>query len=115
MPRESITVHPGKGDARFHLHDLPLFDYETLANALGHVAVPLNAWASVDIAWTGTGERTQVQNGEQGFGGNYENATADVQWSAANETGYHFSTAHSTEVHVPHAFTAHVRTGAFHP
>ncbi len=116
VPAASITIHPGRGDARFHLHDLPMFDYFTVANALVRTGPdPLGASASVDIAWTGTGERTQVKNAEQGFAGNYENANASVEWSASNDAGYHFSTAGSTGVAVHHAFTATLRTGVFHP
>lgn len=116
VPPESITIHPGKGDARFHLNDLPMLDYFTVGNALTRLGPdPLGAIASVDIVWSGTGERTQVRNAEQGFAGNYENATAAVEWSASNSDGYHFSTAGSSGVHVPHAFTAHLRTGVFHP
>ena len=115
VPPESVTIHPGKGDARFHLHDLPMFDYIDLANALGHVEEPLDAWASVDIGWSGTGERAHVENAAQSFGGKYENANASVHWSASNETGYFFSTEGSTRSAVHHAFTAKVRTGVFHP
>lgn len=116
MPRHSIAVHPGQGNARFHLSDFSLLDYIDVVNAILRVGPdPLPASASVDIAWSGTGERTQVKNVEQGFAGNYENANASVQWSASNGAGYAFSTANSSEVSVTHAFTAQLRTGSFHP
>lgn len=116
MPRHSISVHPGQGNARFRHSDFSLLDYFDVVNAiLRNGPDPLAATASVDIAWSGTGERLQVENDEQDFAGNYENATSSVQWSASNEAGYFFSTANSSQVSVTHAFTAHLRTGSFYP
>jgi hypothetical protein len=69
--------------------------------------------ASVDVSWTGTGERMRIDNDAAGFGGQYEKATAIIEWSAA-AGGYFFSTVISSEANVTHAFTAHVRNGVFH-
>ena len=116
VPRHSIAIHPGQGDATFRLSDFPLLDYFTAANAILRAGPdPLEATASLDIAWLGTAERMQVENEEQSFMGNYENASASVQWSASNETGYFFSTANSSVTSVTHALTAQLRTGSFHP
>lgn len=93
-----------------------MFDYFTVVNSILRTGPePLDAAASVDISWSGTGERTRVENAELGFAGNYENATASVEWSASNSAGYHFSTVGSSSVAVHHAYTAHLRTGQFHP
>ena len=116
MPRSSIAIHPGKGDARFRFSNFSLLDYFTVVNAILRTGSdPLDTTASVDIAWSGTGERMRVENDDQGFAGNYENADASVQWSASNSAGYSFSTAGSSDVTVAHAFTAKLRTGSFHP
>jgi hypothetical protein len=110
VPDSSITIHPGKGDAHFRLPDFAMLDYFTVVNALfRNGPEPVSATASVDIGWQGTGERLQVENGDQGFSGQYENASGSIQWSASNADGY------SRNVLVTHAFTAHVRTGVFHP
>jgi hypothetical protein len=115
VPKTSVTMHPGVGDARFTFSDLAMFDYFTSANAiLRDGSAPIvNARASLDIHWTGTGERLKVDNDQAGFGGQYENASGSIEWSAEDAVGYLFSTINSSESNVTHAFTAHVRNGAF--
>jgi hypothetical protein len=117
VPKKAVKVKPGRGDANFMLSDLRLFDYFTAANAIlrdGSAPI-LDATASVNIQWTGTGERLQVDNATAGFGGQYENARGSIEWSAENAEGYFFSTVDSSETTVTHAFTAHVRNGVFFP
>ena len=117
VPKKAVKVKPGRGDAHFMLSDLRLFDYFTSANAiLRDGSAPIvDATASINIQWTGTGERLQVDNDTAGFGGHYENARGSIEWSAENAEGYFFSTVDSSETTVTHAFTAHVRNGVFHP
>jgi hypothetical protein len=119
VPKTSVTIHPGGGDAHFTVSDLAMFDYFTEVNSIlrdGSAPI-IDATASVDIQWTGTGERLQVDNDAAGFGGSYENAgeTATIEWSAENAEGYFFSTNNSSETTVRRAFTAQVRNGVFHP
>jgi len=115
VSKKSVTIHPGSGDAHFMFSDLSMFDYFTSVNAiLRNGPAPIAAMASLDIHWTGTGERLQVDNDQAGFGGPYENASATIEWLAST-AGYFFSTVNSSETTVTHAFTAHVRNGVFHP
>lgn len=117
VPKTSVTIHPGAGEAHFTASDLAMFDYITGDNAiLRDGSAPIvDATASVDIQWTGTGERLQVDNDTAGFGGQYENASGSIEWSAESAEGYFFSTANSSVTTVRHAFTAHVRNGVLHP
>jgi hypothetical protein len=117
VPKKSAKVKPGRGDAHFIASDLAMFDYFTEVNSiLRDGSAPIvDATASVDIQWTGTGERLKVDNGTAGFGGLYENATATIEWSAENAEGYFFSTVNSSQTIVRRAFTAHVRNGVFPP
>jgi hypothetical protein len=117
VPKTSVTIHPGAGDAHFTVSDLAMFDHFTEVNSiLRDGSAPIvDATASVDIRWTETGERLQVDNDTVGFGGRYENARGSIEWSAENAEGYFFSTVNSSETTVTHAFTAHVRDGVFHP
>jgi len=117
VPNTSVTIHPGAGDAQFTVSDLAMFDYFTEVNSiLRDGSAPIvDATASVDIHWAGRGDRLQVKNDAAEFGGAYENATATIEWSASNATGYFFSTVDSGETTVRHAFTAKVRNGAFFP
>jgi hypothetical protein len=117
VPKKSVKVKPGRGDAQFTVSDLVMFDYFTEVNSiLRDGSAPIvDATASVDIQWTGTGERLKVDNDQAGFGGQYENASTTIEWSAENADGYFFSTANSSMTTVRQAFTAHVRNGVFHP
>ena len=117
VPKTSVKIRPGAGDAHFTFSDLAMFDYFTGANSIlrdGSASI-VDATASVDIQWTGTGERLQVDNDTAGFGGQYENASGSIEWSAENAEGYFFSTMNSSVTTVTHAFTAHVQNGVFHP
>jgi hypothetical protein len=117
VPKKSVKVKPGRGDAHFAFSDLAMLDHFTSVNAIlrdGSAPI-LDATASVNIQWTGTGERLKVDNDAAGFGGHYENASATIEWSAENAQGYFFSTVNSSVTTVRHAFTAHVRNGVFHP
>ena len=117
VPKTSVTIHPGAGDARFTASDLAMFDYFTEVNSIlrdGSAPV-VAATVSVDIHWMGTGERLKVENDTADFGGQYENASTLIAWSATNADGYFFSTANSSETIVRHAFTAKVRNGVFYP
>lgn len=110
-----MRSHPGRGDAAFVLSDFSMFDYFTAVNAiLRNGPVPIPASASVSLHWNGTGNRLKVRNVAADFAGQYEDASADVNWSVANADGYAFSTANSSDITVSHAFTAHVHTGSFH-
>ena len=116
VPQTSVTIHPGRGNAHFTLVDFSLLDYFTAVNAILRTGPdPIDATASVDVQWTGTGERLQVDNDQAGFAGQYENASATIEWSASNDAGYFFSTINSSETTVTHALTAHVRNGVFYP
>ena len=87
-----------------------------MVNALFRTGpAPIPAEASVDIRWTGTGQRAEVSNEPGGFRATYEAATATVGWSASSSTGYSFSTEGSTDSVVTHAFTAKIRNGVFAP
>jgi outer membrane receptor protein involved in Fe transport len=75
---------------------------------------PVPATANLDIHWTGTGERMKVVNSDQGFAGQYENATGTLTWSATNDDGYTFDTTNEpSDFNLTHAFTCHLRNGAF--
>lgn len=115
IPKKSLTIQPGKGNASFRLLNFSLFDLIDSTNAVFRTGpAPIPATASVDIHWMGTGELRKVRNDAAGFGGLYANATSTVEWSASNDEGYFFSTANSSETEVTHAFIAHVRSGVFH-
>ena len=116
VPKKPVKVKPGRGDANFTFSDLAMFDYFTSVNAIlrDGSAPNIDATASVESHWTGTGERLKVDNDQAKFGGSYEHASATIEWSALNAAGYFFSTVNSSEINVTHAFTAHVRNGIFH-
>lgn len=119
IPAVAVQTHPGSGNAAMNL-TTELFDFFELANAVGRTGpAPVPATATVDVGWTGTGEKTQVTNEGEGphsaFSAHYVNATAIVEWSATTAAGYQFSTAGSTDVTVTHAFTANMRNGVFFP
>jgi hypothetical protein len=117
VPKASVKIKPGLGDAHLAFANVAMFDYFTSANAIlrDDSAPIIGATASLDIHWTGTGERLKIDHDTDGFGGQYVRANATIEWSAENAEGYFFSTVNSSEANVTHAFTATVRNGVFHP
>jgi len=114
VPEQAVSIHPGRGDAHFQVENYPLFDFTNVVNALFRTGPPrIASQLSVDIDWRGTGERQQVR--EAKFGGAYENAIGEIDWSASHTAGvpYFFDTSGSSERNVTHAFTAHIRNGVF--
>jgi hypothetical protein len=88
VPNTSVIVRPGRGDAHLTWSDFSLFDYFTVANSIFRDGPdPIDATASIDIHWTGTGDRLQVNNNTAGFGGSNKNASARIEWSASNAAG----------------------------
>jgi hypothetical protein len=116
VPQQAVSIRPGRGDAHFQVENHPIFDFFTAENAVFRTGPPpIPSQLSVDIDWRGTGERQQVR--ESTFGGAYENATGEINWSASHTEGvpYFFDTTDSSERNVTHAFTAHIRNGVFFP
>lgn len=114
IPTSSSKIQPGAGNAEFTLNNSDMLDFIDVVNAIfrnGPAPVPTKA--SVDIKWSGTGERIKVDNDELGFAGQYENATATINWSVENNSLF-YDTANSSEVNITHAYTAKVRNGSFY-
>ena len=112
VPKKSVSVQGGRGDAVFDL-DLDLFDFFDVANAVGRAGPPRErARAEVRIEWDGTGERVRLRNEDAGFFGRFERSDAHVSWRAENlDSGYSFETG--DEQVITHAFIARVRSGYF--
>lgn len=116
VPQQAVSIRPGRGEAHFQVENHPIFDSFTGENAVFRTGPPrVLTQLSVDINWRGTGERQQVR--EATFGGAYENATGEINWSASHTEGvpYFFDTTDSSERNATHAFTAHIRNGVFFP
>ncbi len=123
VPTSSINMRPGRGDAHFAVQNTELIEYFDVVNAIfRNGATPIGATGSVDVAWHGNGERIHIENDDVegsglGFAGQYEGSDIDISWSITNADGYYFSTDDPDEEQpvITSAFTAHVRTGTFHP
>lgn len=113
VPKRSIHLQQGRGDAVFELN-LDLFDFFDVPNALFRQGPPrLDANADVRIEFHGTRDRIRLRNRDAEFFARYERSEADVSWSATNAEGYSFRTV--GEQNVAHAFIARVRSGFFFP
>ena len=116
VPKKSVKVKPGRGDAHFafarsrYARSLHLRERDPPGWIGPHPRRNGQRQHPVD----GDGERLKVDNDQAGFVGQYENANATIEWSAENADGYFFSTVNSSEINITHAFTAKVRNGVFH-
>ncbi len=92
-----------------------LKDYLTVVNALfRNGPAPVPTMADVDIHWMGNGQRMVIRNDDAGFGGQYENANATIEWTVHNDD-FFYSTANSSETNISHAYTLKGRNGVFYP
>ena len=89
LPASTVEVHPGSGDARFHVGDLDIEDYHDVINALKD-GPSLEAVVSFDLRWTGGGGHVKVRDKTNDFAGRYVEGKATIEWSALTENGQFF-------------------------
>lgn len=68
--QNGISIRPGAGGASLEAEEIPIFDYETIGNALfggGPQAVP--GLVSFKVSWSGVGERLSIRNTDPIYGG----------------------------------------------
>lgn len=112
VPRRSVSVRSGRGDASFHVQQ-DLFDFFDVPNSVFRNGPPRHhARAEVRIDWHGTGDRLRIRNRDAGFFARYERTEANVFWRGENlDTGYSLATADDQVI--TSAFIARVRSGSF--
>jgi len=88
VPRGSVDVHLGKGEAEFEVEDLEVPDFGTLLNALrGGESVP--AEVSFEVRWGDPIRRERLRDAEDGFAGHFIETHAAIEWSA-RQGGFKF-------------------------
>ena len=95
-PASAVQVNFDQGIATYHMADLAMKDYGTLANALfggGAPGVPGPGVASSvtwSMQWRDVAETQNVRDAAVGFTGTYQRTGAHIEWSMENADGFHF-------------------------
>jgi hypothetical protein len=118
IPRNGIDVELGAGRASMQASNVPILDYGTLGNALfggGPPAVPGSV--SVNVVWSGVGQRLNIRNTDPvfgGFAGEFIRNTAQMEWTAI-VGDYTFASDALTTSSSSFAEIGHERNGSFFP
>jgi hypothetical protein len=108
-----IDVADGK--ARYAVHNMHMFDFFNIPNALFHLMDPVSteATASFDIHWSGpVTEKQTVHDATQGFAGEFVSCSATMKWSAKTSS-FKFESGPESSSHSTIAVLGTERNGVF--
>ena len=116
-PRSAVTVDLDAGTARYHMDNVAMNNYGTLANALaggGDFGIPgpsTPSTVSWDLRWSGPTARGTSSDATIGFTLDYQNTDAHLDWSMSSST-FNFVTDPGGQTALV-AFIGHERNGSF--
>jgi hypothetical protein len=115
VPRESIEVHLGAGQASFRL-TTRIFDDHDLQSSLTKVfpaGFPQIAQVTFDVEWSGILDRAHIRNEDQQFEGDFLQTGSTIRWSSTNPGGFQFMSEGPNPARVVNAVVGHERNGVF--
>ena len=95
-PTSSVQVNFDQGIATYHMANLAMTDYGTLANALfggGAPGIPgpgVPSSVTWSLQWRDVQETRDVRDASVGFEGTFKRTNAHIEWSMENASGFHF-------------------------
>jgi hypothetical protein len=95
-PASAVQVNFDQGIATYHMANLAMNDYGTLANALfggGAPGVPgpgVGSTVTWSMQWRDVLETQDVRDASVGFAGTFKRTSAHIDWSMDNAEGLHF-------------------------
>lgn len=118
IPSDGIQVHLRQGTASMEAHNVPIFDYGDIPNALfGGGPVPVPGSVSFTVTWRGVEERLKIRNTDPvygGFAGEFIHNAAQMEWTAT-VGNFTFDSAPLSTSSSVFAEIGHERNGVFFP
>ena len=111
VPRSSVTVHPGSGEASLVVSNFAVRDYFNIPNALMRGAFN-SATVSFDVRWASGRKKVKVRDEANGFAGQFVENSAQLSWSATSAGSTYRSVTGDI---CPFALVGEERNGVFFP
>ena len=95
-PASAVQVNFDQGVATYHMANVAMTDYGTLANALfggGDPGVPgpgTDTSVTWSVQWRDVLQTQDVRDASVGFSGTFKRTNAHIEWSMDNAAGFHF-------------------------
>jgi len=115
LPRDSVEVHLGAGQASFRLRT-PIFDDHDFMSSVTNKfpsAFPQIAEVTFDVEWSGILDAAHVRNEDMQFEGDFLQTGSTIRWSSANPSGFLFTSEAPNPARVVNALIGHERNGVF--
>ncbi len=116
MPRDSVDVHFGAGQASFQF-TTTVFDDHDLKSSLTQVfpaGFPQPAEISFDVEWSGILDSAHVRNEAMNFEGDFLQTGSTIQWSSLDPlSGFRFTSEEPNPARLVGAVIGHERNGVF--
>jgi hypothetical protein len=111
----ALDVDEDEGTASLRVHNLRLFDFFNIPNALFHTMTPLYipATVSYSVEWINPGKRFSLTNTDHHFTGEFVTTQARMAWSAHRDDGFRFVSDPAGTSTSVFAETGEVRNGVF--
>jgi hypothetical protein len=116
VPRRSIDVHLGAGQASFRLTTEIFDDHDLMSSLTGAfpAGFPQMAEVTFDIEWGGVLDRARIRNQAMNFEGEFVQTGCTIEWSARNpSSGFTFSSAPAETSQNVYALLGRERNGVF--
>jgi len=115
VPRRSVDVHFGSGQAGFGL-TTQIFDDHDLQSSLTEnfpPGFPQIAEVTFDVQWGGVLDRQHIRNEAQNFEGEFVRTGSTIEWSAVNPSGFQFTSEPANPAGLVYAVIGRERNGVF--
>jgi len=116
VPRDSVDVHLGAGQASFRL-TTSTFDDHDLKSSLTQVfpaGFPQIAEITFDVEWSGIVDTAHIRNEALNFEGDFLQTGSTIQWSALNpSSGFRFTSEAPNPARLVNAVIGRERNGVF--
>ena len=114
VPRSSVDVHLGAGQASFSLTTRIPDDHD-LKSSLTKIfpaGFPEIAEITFDVEWSGILDRAHVRNDDMQFEGDFLQTGSTIRWSSMNPS-FQFTSEAPNPARVVNAVIGHERSGVF--
>ncbi len=112
LPPGSDLKVKGSGETSLVVHNVSIFDYFNIPNALFGPVPRIPATVSFTTHWTKGGKKTKIRDPKVGFAGEFVDNTATMSWSATTSAGTFVSGPESSSASY-FSIVGHERNGIF--
>jgi hypothetical protein len=114
VPRNSVDVHLGSGQASFRLRTSIPDDHDLHSSLTGVFpsGFPQSAEVTFDVEWSGVLDQQHIRNDAQNFEGDFLQTGSTIVWSSVGP-GFAFQSEGPNPARLVYAVVGHERNGVF--